>query len=377
MKKHLKIGLCGFGFMGKTHLYAVRNLPFFYDAEALPFTAEIAAVCTAHPDKTAAIAAQWAIPRAMTNVAEMIADPEIQVIDVVSPNPFHFETVRAALSAGKHVLCEKPLTVTVAEADELCRLAGESGLTCGTVFNNRFLAPVMRARQLIDEGRLGTVLSFDFAYRHNSCIDPDRTAGWKQDAAFGGGTLADLGPHVLDLCRYLCGDLVDVIGRPQIAFPTHRRADGGIWETNADEAFYMIGTTAGGATGTITVSKLTQGANDALTFSVWGTKGSLSFDLMDPNTLCFYDAEAVGSPIGGVRGYTRIECVGRYPSPASGFPPVKAPVGWLRGHVGCLANYLIAVAGGVPCSPSFEDGAYVQRIMDMVRQSAGKEKPQI
>lgn len=376
--RKLRIGLVGFGFMGKTHLWAVENLPFFYrmgDApNALPCTAEVVAVCLSHramqnPEAALAEVARYGIPRIATE-EELIADPEIDVIDICTPNPCHYDTARRAILAGKHVLCEKPLCDTWAHAEELAALAREHGVICATVFNNRHLAPVMRARQIIDEGRLGEILSFDFSYRHNSCIDPDRRAGWKQMADFGGGTLADLGPHAIDLCHYLCGELSWVTAHAQIAFPTHKTADGGQWTTDADEAFYMLCGTAGGACGSITVSKLVQGANDELTFAVNGTRGSLSFSLMDPNFLNFYDATAEGSPMGGVRGYTRIECVGRYPAPASGFPTVKAPVGWLRGHIGSMASYLTAVATGTPTSPSFDDGAYVQRVIEAARESA-------
>ncbi len=375
--RKLRIGLVGFGFMGKTHLWAVENLPFFYrtgDApDALPYTAEVAAVCLspramANPETALAEVAQYGIPRIATE-DELIADPSIDIIDICTPNPCHYDTAKRAILAGKHVLCEKPLTVTVAEADELAVLANVHGVICGTVFNNRHLAPVMRAKQLIEEGRLGDILSFDFSYRHNSCIDPDRRAGWKQMADFGGGTLADLGPHVIDLCHYLCGELSWISAHGQVAFPTHKTTDGGEWATDADEAFYMLCGTSDGACGSITVSKLVQGANDELTFTVNGTRGSLSFSLMDPNFLNFYDATAEGSPIGGVRGYTHIECVGRYPTPAIGFPTVKAPVGWLRGHIGSMANYLSAVAANTPASPSFDDGVYVQRIMQAARQS--------
>ncbi len=366
--KHLNVGLLGFGFMGKTHLWAVKNLPFFYD---LPFSAEVAAVCASakDPEKSEAVAKTYGIPRAADEAA-IIHDPTIDVIDICTPNPHHFETAKAALRAGKHVLCEKPLTVTAAEARELAELAKASGLTCGTVFNNRYLAPVMRAKQLINEGRLGRILSFDFSYKHNSCIDPDRRVGWKQTAEAGGGTLFDLGPHVIDLCHFLCGKVATVTAKSQIAFPTHLKTDGSVWETNADEAFYMICGLDSGAVGNITVSKLTQGANDELTFSVNGTLGSLSFSLMDPNYLSFYDATAEGSPMGGVRGQTRIECVGRYPAPATGFPTPKAPAGWLRGHIGSMAAYLTAVAEGRPASPSFEDGAYVQAVMEAAHESA-------
>lgn len=367
--KKLRIGLIGFGFMGKTHLWAVRNLPFFYKTEELGFTAEVVSVCSSSLERAQAVAAEYGIPKAVASPEEIMTDPDVDVIDICSPNPCHYEVAKAAILAGKAVLCEKPLTVTADEATELARLAHERGVICGTVFNNRFLAPVMRARQLIDEGKLGRILSFDFSYKHNSCIDPDRRVGWKQTAEGGGGTWYDLGPHVVDLCHYLCGELESVIGKSQIAYPTHLKADGTVWETNADEAFYLICRTNCGAVGTITTSKLTQGANDELTFSIHGERGSLSFSLMDPNYLNYYDATAVGAPMGGVRGYTRIECVGRYPSPASGFPAIKAPQGWLRGHIGCMMHYLTAVARGTDCEPSFADGAYVQTVLEAAVRS--------
>lgn len=371
--KKVRIGLVGFGFMGKTHLYAVQNLPFFYrvgdEAGCLGVDAQVVAVCASTLESAERAAAAYGIPRAVESPQALINDPDIDVIDICSPNVYHYQVAKAAILAGKAVLCEKPLTVTVEEARDLARLAREHGVVCGTVFNNRFLSPVLRARQLVEEGRLGRLLSFDFAYRHNSCIDPDRRAGWKQDGDMGGGTLADLGPHIIDLCHYLCGDLSWVHGRGLIAFPTHLDANGDTWVTNADEAFYLLAGTSEGAMGTLTVSKLIQGANDDLTFSLYGEKGSLSFSLMDENFLYFYDATAPGSPVGGMRGYTRIECAGRYPAPASGFPTIKAPQGWLRGHLGCLAAFLQAVADGTPYSPSFEDGLYVQQVLAAAYES--------
>ena len=374
--KHIRIGLIGTGFMGKTHLWSVQNLPFFYKTADMGFTAEVAAVCGSSLGKAEAFAKEFGIPKAVATPEEILSDPTIDMVDICTPNPLHFAVAKAAILGGKAVLCEKPLTVTAAEAHELARLADERGVVCGTVFNNRFLAPVMRARQLMDEGRLGRILSFEFTYKHNSCIDPDRRVGWKQTAEAGGGTWYDLGPHVLDLCHYLCGELSFLLGKSQIAYPTHLKADGSLWETNADEAFYLIGGTKEGAMGTVTVSKLTQGANDELSFSVHGEKGSLSFSLMDPNYLNYYDATAVGAPMGGVRGYTRIECVGRYPSPASGFPAIKAPQGWLRGHIHGMYLYLDAVANHTHFAPDFADGAAIQRIMAAALQSdaqGGKE----
>ena len=363
----LRIGLLGFGSMGRTHTWAVRNLPFFYDP--LLFQARTVGVCTTSLEKSRRVCAEFGIESAYDSEDDLIARPDLDVIDVCTPNIFHFEAVKKALAAGKHVLCEKPLAVSPAQAEELAALAKKSGKICGMVFNNRWLAPVLRAKSLIDEGRIGRILHFQAAYLHNSCIDPDRRAGWKQDKnVCGGGVLFDLGAHVIDLMRWLCGEITQVSGVEQIAYPTHPDPAGKLWKTNADEAFYLTCRTAGNACGTITVSKITQGANDDMSFEIYGERGSLRFSLMEPNWLEFYDTDAPSKPQGGNRGFTKIECVNRYPGMV--FPSPKAPAGWLNGHLESMKSYLCAVAENRPFAPSFADGAAVQQIMDAAYRSA-------
>ncbi len=368
--KNLKIGLLGFGAMGKTHTYAVKNLPFYF--ENLPFTATVAGVATRHAETAEKAARAFDIPLATTCEDDLIYDKSIDIIDICTPNIYHFESAKKALLAGKHVYLEKPLTATAAEAAELAALAKETGLTCMTVFNNHHLAAVTRAKQLIDGGKLGRILHFDVQYLHNSCLDKTRTVGWKQDADIcgRGGVLFDLGSHALELAVYLCGKFRTVQGRGQIGVDTHRLPNGDIWQTNAPEAFYMTVETVTGAVGMLTVSKLTQGANDDLSFAVYGEKGALRFSLMQPNFLYFYDTEAPAAPIGGTRGFTAIECVGRYPAPAGKFPAPKAPAGWMMGHVMSMYRFLDAVNSGTPGSPDFADGAYIQLLMELLLDSA-------
>lgn len=360
---HLHIGLLGFGAMGRTHLWAVRNIPFFYGD--LPFCATVDGICTTTIEKSSRVAREFAIPIATANEDDLIENPDLDVIDICTPNNCHYQTVKKALAAGKHVLCEKPLCLTAAEAAELADLERASGKTCGMVFNNRWLAPVMRAKQLIDDGRLGDLVSYHAVYRHNSCLDPTRRKGWKQDRTIcGGGTLYDLGSHVIDLMSWLCGPVARASGRAQIVCPTHTDAQGNPWQTNADEAFYMIAETTGGAVGTMEFSKVAIGSNDDLAFEIYGKCGSLRFSLMEPNWLYFYDATARGGVLGGEQGYTRIECVGRYPGMV--FPSPKAPAGWLYGHLGSMHAFLSAVAVNAPFSPSLADGAAVQSVIETV-----------
>ncbi len=358
--KQLKIGLLGFGAMGRTHTWAVQNLPFFYGD--LPFSAQIVGVCTTTLEKSRRVADQFGFEIATTNEDDLIYNPEIDVIDVCTPNLYHFQTLKKAIKAGKHVLCEKPLCISPEEADEILALQSRPNQILGMVFNNRWISPALRAKQLIDEGRIGRVLSFSAAYLHNSATDKNRPAGWKQDREIcGGGVLFDLGSHVIDLMSHLCGKIERISGMSQIAFPTRAGRDGNPWQTNADEAFYMLAVTESGARGTLSVGKLQVGMNDDLSFEIFGERGALRFSMMDPNYLEFYDGTAPNEPIGGDRGFTRIECVGRYPGLI--FPSPKAPAGWLYGHLASMHAYLSAAASETPFAPSFADGAYVQRVM--------------
>lgn len=372
MKENLKIGLLGFGAMGKTHAFSVSALPYYYGG--LPFSAEYGAVCTTKIESAQKAAKEFSLGRAYTNEDEIINDPKIDIVDICTPNIFHYETAKKAILAGKHVLCEKPLAVSAEQASELDRLAKQAFVNnrqvCGIVFNNRHLSAIKRAKKLVDDGKLGRIISFDFKYLHNSCIDPERTVGWKQDAEIcGAGTLFDLGAHIIDLCRFLCGEFSEIYAKEQIAFTSHKMSDGSDWATNADEAAYMTATLRCGAVGTLTAGKINVGENDGLTFSVYGTKGAIKFDLMEPDWLYYYDADAEGGDFGGLRGFTKIECVGRYEAPAGKFPSPKAPNGWLRGHIGSMYSYLSAVAEENQVSPSFEDGARAQTILDAAHRS--------
>ena len=353
----MKIGILGFGSMGKTHTYALKNIPFFFDCD---YDVEVLSICTKHLDKAKQIAARYGIKSYTDNEDDIIYDSEIDTIDICTPNVYHYETAKKAILAGKNVYCEKPLGVTYKQALELSCLAKEKNVKCGMVFNNRFLLPIMKAKELIEEDKLGRILSFNVRYLHSSALDTVKNAGWKQDKDIcGGGVLFDLGSHAVDLIYYLCGEFKSVLGKGQIAYPERTGVNGEKWQTNADEAFYMVATLKNGAYGTLEVSKIVTGSNDDLTLEIHGEKGSVRFNLMDPNFLEYYSLED-----GSQRGYTKIECVNRYPYPSGIFPGVKAPVGWLRGHIGNYFNFVDCVINEKEIHPDFTDGAYVQLVLE-------------
>ena len=379
-KKNINIAVLGTGFMGRTHSYSVANLPFFY--ENLPFKAVLHTVLSRDKEKGEAIKNEWGFLNAETELEKILANKEIDVIDICTPNIYHFDTILKALDAGKNIYCEKPLVISSGQADKIIEKLEQTPVgvadtpfqkgaypVCAMVFHNRFAPAVLRAKQLISDGKLGRIMSFRFAYLHNSNIDPNKPAGWKQTAENGGGVLFDLGSHAIDLVRFLCcenNEIVSVSGRSQIFFPVRKGMDGKEWRTDADEAFYITAQLNNGAIGTIEANKLATGTNSDLSFEIYGEKGAVKYSMMNMNYLEFYDNTKPDGDYGGEKGFTKIECVQRYPKPGNIFPGVKSPIGWLRLHMHSVYLYLDGVYKNSlgEFSPSFYDGAAVQKIME-------------
>lgn len=364
-----EIGLCGFGSMGRTHAWAVANLPFFFSS--LPFRARMAGLCTGHPEKAKELARTFSIPRVYPDPRAMLEDPDLNLVDLCTPNLTHAGLVRAALESGRAVLCEKPLCVTKEETEALRAFLGRpEAARFGIVFHNRFFSGVLRAKELLEEGALGRILQFRVDYLHDSCTDPQKPAGWKQYGSLGAGVLMDLGSHALDLVTHLLGPTQRLFCREQIAFPERRGLDGKTWTTDGDESDSLYLELKSGACGTVTVSKLATGTQDDLSFYISGTKGALRWNLMDPDFLEFFDATCPDAPLGGRRGFTRIACVSRYPAPGGIFPSPKAPGGWLRAHLQSYCRFLEALAGGTAPTPGLSDALYNMDLLLAAKQSA-------
>ncbi len=373
-KRKLNIAVIGAGSMGRTHTYAIKNIPFYYSD--LPFLPVAHTICSRGIEKAQKMKEDYGFLYAESDYRKVLQDPDIDIVDICTPNLCHFEEIKEALESGKHVMCEKPLVATEEETEQLSALiAGYPHLIMRTVFNNRHLPCTMRASQIVSEGRLGRILSFSGIYRHSSATDTAKKAGWKQNKDIcGGGVLYDLGSHVLDLLSFIMGggeNVIDsVCGLSQIAFPKRTGMDGKEWETNADEAFYALLKLKNGACGTFEVSKVALGTNDDIRVEIFGTDGALRFDLMQPNFLEFYDGKAVSEPLGGDRGFTKIECCQRYDAPGGSFPSPKSPVNWLRGHIHNMYCMCESVYSGIAAHPDFADGLYINRIMSAAYRSS-------
>jgi predicted dehydrogenase len=282
----------------------------------------------------------------------------------------------AAMCAGKHVYCDKPLAMNLAEAREIVSVAQAAGVKHQMTFNYRFAPAMMRAKQLVGEGLLGRVFSFRAAYLHAGYVDPERPMSWRLDAAQGGGgALYDLGSHALDLLRFLLGEYAGVHAVTE-TFIRERPLPGRPGEkapVEVDDLILMTLRMADGALGTLEASRLATGANDELRLEIHGSHGALRFNLMDPNWLDVYDMRQPGAPIGGRRGFTAIETVQRYPAPAA-LPGPKFSVGWMRFHIASQYDFIASLVEDRPTSPDLVDGLKVQEVMEAAYLSARESR---
>ncbi len=370
----LGVGVIGYGFMGRTHTLAHKAIPFYYSPP--PIDCRLVAVCEATPELAEAARSAGGFERAATDVQELIAAEDVDLVHICTPNSEHMAALRGAVAAGKHIYVDKPVTATLSEAEELEGLLGGYRGKAQVALQYRFFPATLRARQLIDEGFLGPVTHFRAVYLHDGSVDPDKPVNWKSTAAAGGGAIRDLGVHVLDLLWWLIGPFrrVHCVGR--VWSPERPNADrpGEMMTIDVEEAAAMILRADDGAFGTVDVSKIATGTEDELRFEIHGRHGAMRFNLMQPNYLEVFDLRSGGGDYGGRRGWQQIAAVHRYPAPGGKFPGPKFTLDWFRSHVHGLQALLKAIAEDSRPSPSLAEGVHMQRVLEAVRESARRER---
>ncbi|HPO13145.1 MAG TPA: Gfo/Idh/MocA family oxidoreductase [Candidatus Hydrogenedentes bacterium] len=368
----LGVGIIGFGFMGRAHTYGMINIPLYY--QPAPFRVKHISVCRRSAEGRAVAEEMGYYRKVVADYHELIEDPEINVICVSTPNRFHKEHLIEAIKAGKHIYCDKPAVASLEEAEEVEAAMEKYAYTgkAQMVFHNRFLPATMRARQLIDEGFLGRVFHYRAAYLHSSNIDPNKPLSWKSSRELGGGgSLVDLGSHILDMMQFLLGDICSIYAAAETFI--HERTDTATGQrvpVDTDDLALMMARHASGAVGTIEATKFATGICDEIRFEIHGELGAIRFNLMDPNWLEVFDVRDPAGPMGGMRGFKKIECVQQYTKPASGFPAPKVSVGWIRAHMHCMYSFLESIALDRTPNPSLLDGLRLHRVLDAAYRSA-------
>jgi predicted dehydrogenase len=378
--ERLRVGMVGYGFMGAAHSQAWRTVNRVFD---LPLHCEMVALCGRDAKKVDAAAARFGWEEAVTDWRELVARDDIDLIDICTPGDSHAEVAVAALAAGKHVLCEKPLANTVEEAErmvEAARDARAAGVRSMCGFNYRRVPAVAYLRQLIEDGRLGTIRHVRAQYLQDWIVDPRFPLVWRlQRERAGSGALGDLGAHIVDLAQYLTGQLVTEVNaltetfireRPLPAESTGLSAGtGGPGETGpvtVDDAALFLARLSGGAVGSFEATRFATGRKNGLRIEINGSRGSASFDLERLNELEFYDADRPSVE----QGFTRILVTEPdHPYLSAWWPPGHL-IGYEHSFTHEVRDLIDAIATGTDPWPSFEDAVYVQRVLDAVQHGA-------
>ena len=365
----LRVGIVGFGFIGRVHAYGHLNLPLFYDP--VPYPTRITHVCTSRPETAEKGRLQIRADVATTDYREITENPDIDIVHICTPNHLHRDQLLSAIRHDKHIYCDKPLVTNLEEANEIRRALDHYRGFGQMTFQNRFFPATIRAKQMIDQGFVGQVLEFRGAYLHSGSASPDAPLKWKLSAQSGGGVIADLGAHILDLMHYLVGDFRAVSAVTHIAYPERPSVDNPDVKipVDAEDNVQMLVRAKAGAVGSIAASKIATGTEDELRFEIHGSNGALRFNTMTPHHLYAYDRSACDQPTGGCKGWTSIDTGQRYAAPA-GFPGPKFSIGWIRSHMACLAHFVSCIAENRPPDPGLEQGIYVQELIEHARRSA-------
>ncbi|MFG2957929.1 Gfo/Idh/MocA family protein [Streptomyces sp. NPDC048291] len=377
----LGVGMVGYAFMGAAHSQGWRTVGHVFDLPLRPVLAAIAGR-DAHAVRAAADKHGWAA--AETDWRALVARDDVQLVDICTPGDSHAEIAIAALEAGKHVLCEKPLANSVAEAEAMVT-AAEAARSRGQLamvgFNYRRVPALAYARRLIADGRLGTLRHVRVCYLQDWLVDPDFPLTWRlRREHAGSGALGDLGAHIVDLAQYLAGEpLVGVSAQMETFVKERPRLDGvssGLTASGGtrrgpvtvDDAAVFTGRLASGALASFEVTRMASGRKNALRLELNGEFGSLAFDLERLNELSFHDHREPAA----TAGFRRIVVTEpEHPYLEGWWPPGHA-LGYEHTFAHQARDLVEAIASGTDPIPSFADGLQVQRVLAAVEESAQK-----
>jgi predicted dehydrogenase len=370
------IGLVGYKFMGRAHSNAYRQVGRFFDVDPAP---RMVAICGRDEAGVKEAAEQLGWEGYETDYHDLIARDDVQLVDVSSPGDTHKEVVLAALAAGKHVICEKPLANTLAEAREMLEAARQAGTVAVVNYNYRRVPAVQFAKKLIDDGAIGEIRHWRAVYLQDWILDPEFPLVWrlKKESA-GSGALGDIAAHITDLGMYLVGPIAEVVGTLSTFIkerPVATASGGGagltaaagreMGEVTVDDATTFLARFASGATGTFEATRLAPGRRNYNSFEINGSKGSISFNLERMNELQVF---FVDDPA-GLQGFRTINVTeGVHPYTANWWPAGHI-IGYEHTFTHAVKDLLDGIRSGGNAGPTFEEGFAVQAVLDAVERS--------
>ena len=363
----INVALIGYNFMGKAHSNAYRQVgPFFHPR----LTPRMKVLCGRTPAKVKAAARTLGWEEAATDWEEVVNRKDIDVVDIVTPGDSHAEIAIEAAKAGKVVFCEKPLANTVKEAEKMLAAVKKAGVIHMVCHNYRRAPAVMLAKQLIDEGKLGTLYHYRGTYLQDWIVDPNFPLVWRlRKEAAGSGALGDIASHSLDLARFLVGEITEVTGALETfikerPLPDNPKKKG---KVTVDDASASVVRFANGALGTIEASRFATGRKNYNRFEINGTLGSLAFDLERLNELQVFFRSDPGE-VQGFRTVLATEAA-HHAYVKSWWPPGHA-LGYEHTFVHTIHDLLEAIAGHKVPRPNFADGLANQQVLAAMEKAA-------
>jgi predicted dehydrogenase len=374
----LGVGLIGYAFMGAAHSQAWRTAPHFFD---LPLHPRLTVLAGRDAARVTDAAERLGWSDTETDWRRVIERDDVDLVDICTPGDTHAEIAIAALEAGKHVLCEKPLANTVAEAEAMTEAAVKAaarGVRSMVGFTYRRVPAIGLARTLVADGRLGDIRHVRAQYLQDWIADPSAPMSWRleKDKA-GSGALGDIGAHIVDLTQYITGQTLTGVSALLETFVKERPlpseggtlggvAGEGTGTVTVDDAAVFLGRFTGGALATFEATRFALGRKNAIRIEINGSAGSLAFDFEDMNVLEFFD----GTEPAEFAGFRRILVTEPEHPYVAAWWPAGHGLGYEHGFTHQVVDLVTAIGEGTDPAPSFADGLQVQRVLDAVERSA-------
>jgi predicted dehydrogenase len=375
--KKLNVGMIGYKFMGKAHSNAWKKAPYFFDVPVEPV---LKVVCGRHAGPLKAFADRWGWEEIETDWKKVIDREDIDIVDIGVPTHLHHDIALAAAKAGKHIFCEKPMAVSYDQAKEMFEAARENGITHYLNHNYRRCPAVRLAKQLIDDGKIGRIFHWRGAYLQSWIVDPQFPLTWHlQKETAGSGPHYDLNSHSVDLARYLVGEIKSVACMttqfiPERPLPDEEAAGTfkgattgeGMGKVTVEDAAFMLVEFENGALGSFEATRFAPGRKNYNYFEIYGSQGSLIFDLERMNELKFFSNEDPENAQ-GFRTIIATEACHDYME--NWWPPGHI-IGYEHEFVHAVVDFLAAVENGATIEPNFYDGMKEMQILDAGLKSA-------
>ena len=379
-KKQVNVGLVGYMFMGKAHSVGYRDCAFaFPEVGAVPVMKEICGLVKSEAEQ---YAEQYGWERASEGYQHVVEADDIDLIDISTGNDTHKEICLAAAKHGKHIFCEKPMAMNVAECKEMIKAIEDAGVIGMIDFNYRRVPAVEWARQLVEKGLIGTPYHFRATYLQDWIVDPEFPLVWRlQKDKAGSGAHGDLNAHIIDLARYLCGEFDSVCGMMQTFIkkrPLLSQHVGGLTakgseemgDVTVDDATLFLAKFKNGAVGTFEATRFANGNRNGNKFELNGSEGSIRFNLERMNEIEYFSRKDPA----GLQGWKTILVTDPVHPFASGWWPSGHIIGWQHTFVHQVYTLMNGIASGKNPTPDFYDGLKCQAVLEAVEQSSDTEK---